>query len=81
MYLKCNAVNNNPQSMHGVGNTLSVSILACFVLFCTIIRDTMQGVMKLISLRFNLCMFMFCIKSDSLIYGTWGSVVVKALRY
>jgi hypothetical protein len=51
--------------MHGVGNILSVNILACFVLFCAIIRDTVQGVMELISLHFNLCMFMFCIKSDS----------------
>jgi hypothetical protein len=51
--------------MHGVGNTLSVSILASFVLFCAIISDTVHGVMELISLHFNLCMFMFCFKSAS----------------
>jgi len=62
MYLKCNAVNNNPQSMYGM---VVVSILACFVLFCTIIRDAVQGVMELISLHFNSCRFMSCIKSDS----------------
>jgi len=43
--------------MHGVGNTLSVNILVYFV---PITRDTMQGVMELISLHFHLHMFMFC---------------------